>query len=60
MNRREFLVNGALAVGGALVIGRMALLSRSSEAAAMTQHYPFMRTDAEWHKLLTCPIQYPA
>ena len=56
MNRREFLVNGALAVGGALVFGRLALLSRSSDAAA-AEHFPCTHTDAEWHKLLT-PAQY--
>ncbi len=57
MNRRDFLVNGALAVGGAVVFGRLALLGRSSEAATTAQHFPVTHTDAQWRKMLT-PAQY--
>ncbi len=57
MNRREFLVSGALAVGGAVVLGRMALLGRRLDAATPSQHFPYTRTEAEWRKQLT-PDQY--
>lgn len=57
MNRREFLVNGALAVGGALAFGRLALLGQTPAAAASAMHFSVTHTDAEWRKILT-PAQY--
>jgi peptide-methionine (R)-S-oxide reductase len=56
MDRRSFLINGALAAGGALFAGRLTLWGTNADADA-AQHYPVTYTNAEWHKILT-PAQY--
>ncbi len=59
LTRREVLRGGLTAVtaaGAALVLGRAGLLL-PAQATPDARRYPFVKTDAEWHKILT-PARY--
>lgn len=59
LTRREMLRGGltaGAAAGAAVLLSRAGLLP-PAQAKADTRHYPFVKTDAAWHKLLT-PAQY--
>ena len=56
MTRREAIRNSlvtAATVGAALVLGRMGLMSQANATPAVLHHFPVVKTDAEWHKILT-------
>ena len=60
LTRREAIKRSlgmTAAVGGALVLGRLGLMSQAAATPGTPHHFPVVHTDAEWRKILT-PKQY--